>query len=105
MNKCQMREISLNNIRNRQFKNGAAFAELKNTFKITNSVHGSMGGLKNERVNKSSKSLVGHLDMSEHLDWRKSPSELQEMICEKRQRGNPNLININGINLIQSRCD
>lgn len=72
-NKNKMREASLSNIKNRQLKNSLTMTQPK-TIKLASSFHGVLNDLKNDRVNKSSKSLIGRLDMSDHLDWRKKPS-------------------------------
>lgn len=77
---------------------------------MTSSHYGStfasnFNDLKNERINKSSKSLISQLDMSEHIDWRRKPSEIQDMIEEKKEKNKLTLININGINLIHSKYE
>lgn len=42
--------------------------------------HRTFGDLRNDRINKSSKSLIDGLEMPDHLDWRKKSSEIQGMI-------------------------
>lgn len=74
INKNKMREASLNNLKNRQLKYNIILTEPKSSIKLATSFHGPLNDLKNERVNKSSKSLIGRLEMSEHLDWRRKPS-------------------------------
>jgi predicted DNA-binding ribbon-helix-helix protein len=69
-----MREASLSNIKNRQLKNSITMTEHKTTIKLASSFHGALNDLKNDRVNKSSKSLIGRLDVSVHLGLRRKPS-------------------------------
>lgn len=79
-NKNKMREISLNNIKNRQFANNIAktdYAKTDHKMASTNmasTFHSNFNDLKNERITKSSKSLISNMDMSDHIDWRRKPS-------------------------------